>query len=58
MENFIKVLAFFIMISNLSWTQSEEFNCVTGEEDHIWEGQIGGWILPSEGTVKCLFVFA
>ena len=32
--------------------------CTPSGVEHIWEGQIGGYLLPSEGTIKVLFVFA
>lgn len=58
MKNLIKLLLLtFLLTTNIN-SQNEDLSCVNGGGEHIWQGQIGGWLLPSEGTIKCLFIFA
>ncbi len=40
------------------YSQNDELLCTISGVENTWSGQIGGYILPSEGTINVLFVFA
>lgn len=40
------------------YAQNDELLCTISGGENTWQGQIGGYILPSEGTINVLFIFA
>ncbi|MFO7526400.1 MAG: T9SS type A sorting domain-containing protein [Ignavibacteriaceae bacterium] len=44
-------------LANLQ-AQVDEMMCTPSGVENIWEGQIGGYVLPAEGTINVLFIFA
>jgi hypothetical protein len=55
---FYSVLTALLLLSSITFSQSEEMLCAPFGIEHVWEGQIGGYVLPSEGTINVLFIFA
>lgn len=55
---FYSVLTALLLSSTITFSQSEEMLCAPSGIEHVWEGQIGGYVLPSEGTINVLFIFA
>jgi hypothetical protein len=53
----VPILMFYISFTNL-YAQNDELLCTLSGVENTWSGQIGGYILPSEGTINVLFVFA
>lgn len=54
---FISLLILFIGFTNLL-AQTEQMKCIPTGTENVWEGQIGGFALPSEGIINVLFIFA
>src|SRR3972149_5974019 len=56
-----KLIQKIILISSLfistKSAQVELFNCVTGSNPEDYNGQLGGYALPSEGTIRVFIVF-
>lgn len=55
--SFISLLILFIGFIEL-YAQNEQMLCTPTGPENVWNGQIGGYALPSEGTIRVLFVFA
>lgn len=53
----ILLLMFCFGFTNL-YAQNNAMFCTPTGTENIWNGQIGGFALPSEGTIRVLFVFA
>lgn len=53
----ILLLMFCFMFTNI-YAQNDAMICTPTGIENIWQGQIGGYALPSEGTIRVLFVFA
>jgi M6 family metalloprotease-like protein len=53
----IMSLMCFIGFTNII-AQNDPMICTPTGMENVWNGQIGGWLLPSEGTIRVLFVFA
>ena len=55
---FYSVLTALLLSSSITFSQTEEMLCATSGIEQVWEGQIGGYVLPAEGTINVLFIFA
>ncbi len=53
----ILVITFCFGLTN-NYAQNDPMQCTPSGLENIWNGQIGGWLLPSVGTIRVLFVFA
>lgn len=53
----ILVITFCFGFTNF-YAQNDPMQCTPSGFENVWNGQIGGWLLPSEGTIRVLFVFA
>ncbi|MCC7445756.1 MAG: T9SS type A sorting domain-containing protein [Saprospiraceae bacterium] len=53
----ILLLMFCFCFTNLN-AQNDAMLCTPTGTESTWNGQIGGYALPSEGTIRVLFVFA
>ena len=52
----ILLLVLLFGVMNLK-AQNEELQDIPSGVENTWEGQIGGYVLPSEGTINVLFCF-
>lgn len=50
-------IMFYFGLTNLN-AQNDSLLCTPTGGQNTWNGQIGGYALPSEGTISVLFVFA
>ncbi len=55
--SFTLLIIFFVELANM-FAQTEQMVCTPTGTENVWNGQIGGYALPSEGTINVLFVFA
>ena len=56
MKKFFFFLSFILLLNNITTAQIDQLNC-TAPSRTSWNGQIGGRLLPSSGTLNVLFVF-
>lgn len=54
----LSLIFVFVFFGSIFLMAQYNENCTPGEEEFTWEDQIGGYVLPSEGTLNVLIIFA